>query len=164
MSTLPTLLMGYGTLFTSPCASQKRRVQTSRNFLYIIPVAVARSSSDDSAICCVGLLSVSRMTSCLAIIDEARAYTQSDSPEGSTVSIPPLIGLRCMQSDAAGGRTGGDPDRHQNLIICSLAHCEPFLKISCKSIQKFLCKVANRQIHKQRRLHILLGGGNKKKK
>jgi len=53
-----------------------------------------------------------------------------------------------------------DPDCHQNLIICSLAHSQPSLKISCKSVQKFLCKVANRQINKQRRLHILLGGGN----
>jgi len=34
-----------------------------------------------------------------------------------------------------------DPDCHQNLIICSLAHCQP-LKISCKSIPKFLRKVA----------------------
>jgi len=58
----------------------------------------------------------------------------------------------------------GDPDRHQNLIICLLAHCQPFLKISCKSVQKFLRKVANRQTDKQRRLHklILLGGGNEK--
>ena len=39
-----------------------------------------------------------------------------------------------------------EPDRHQNLTICSLAHCQPSLKISCKSVQKlFLCKVANRQ-------------------
>jgi len=36
-------------------------------------------------------------------------------------------------------------DRHQNLIICSLAHCQPSLKISCKSVQKFLHKAANRQ-------------------
>jgi len=28
-----------------------------------------------------------------------------------------------------------DPDRHQNLIICSLTHCQPFLKISCKSFR-----------------------------
>ena len=55
----------------------------------------------------------------------------------------------------------GDPDRHQNLIACSLVHCQPFLKISCKSVWKFLRKVANRQTDKQtRRLHILLGGGN----
>ena len=57
-----------------------------------------------------------------------------------------------------------DSDRHQNLIICSLTHCQPSLKISCKSVQKFLRKVANRQgdrqTDKQRRLHILLGGGN----
>ena len=37
----------------------------------------------------------------------------------------------------------------QNLIICSLAHCQPSLKISCKSIWKFLHKVANRQTDKQ---------------
>jgi len=38
-----------------------------------------------------------------------------------------------------------DLNCHQNLIICSLAHCQPSLKISCKSVWKFLCKVANRQ-------------------
>ena len=54
-----------------------------------------------------------------------------------------------------------DPDRHQNLIICSLAHRQPFLKISCKFVRKFLRKVANRQTDKQRRKHNLLGGGNK---
>jgi len=30
-----------------------------------------------------------------------------------------------------------DLDRHQNLIICSVAHCQPSLKISCKSVWKF---------------------------
>ena len=61
-----------------------------------------------------------------------------------------------------------DPDRHQNLgliIFCSLAHCQPSLKISCKSVRKFLRKVANRQTNRQtekkrRRLHIFLGEGN----
>ena len=43
----------------------------------------------------------------------------------------------------------GDPDRHQNLIICSLAHCQPSMKISWKSDRKFLRKVANRQTDKQ---------------
>jgi len=38
----------------------------------------------------------------------------------------------------------GDPDRHQNLIACSLANCQPSLKISCKSVRKFLRKVANK--------------------
>jgi len=38
-------------------------------------------------------------------------------------------------------------DHHQNLIICSLAHCQPSLKISCKSPGKFLHKVLkNRQM------------------
>ena len=36
-----------------------------------------------------------------------------------------------------------DPDGHQNLTICSLAHCQSSLKISCKSVGKFLRKVAN---------------------
>jgi len=43
----------------------------------------------------------------------------------------------------------GGPDRHQNLTICSLANCQPSLKISCKSIRPFLRKVANRQTDRQ---------------
>jgi len=59
----------------------------------------------------------------------------------------------------------GDPDRQQNLIICSSAHCQPRLKILCKSARKFLRKVADRhptdrQTNKQR-LHNFLGGGKK---
>jgi len=42
-----------------------------------------------------------------------------------------------------------DPDRHQNLIVCSLVHCQPFLKISCKSVAKFSRTVLNRQTDKQ---------------
>jgi len=42
-----------------------------------------------------------------------------------------------------------DPDRHQNLIICSLAHCQSSLKISCKSVRKFLRNVDNRQTDRQ---------------
>jgi len=54
-------------------------------------------------------------------------------------------------------------DCHQNLIICSMVHCQPFLKISRKSIWKFLHKVANKQTtDKQRQKHIFLGGGNYK--
>ena len=41
------------------------------------------------------------------------------------------------------------PYRHQNLIICSLAHCQPSSKISCKSVGKFLREVANRQANRQ---------------
>jgi len=52
-----------------------------------------------------------------------------------------------------------DPDCHQNLIIL-LAHCQPSLKISCKSVWKFLHKVASRQTDKQWWKHNLLGGGN----
>jgi len=59
-----------------------------------------------------------------------------------------------------------ETDCHQNLTVFSMAHCQPSLKISCKSVQKFLCKVANRhtntQTNKQWRLHILLGEDNYK--
>jgi len=54
-----------------------------------------------------------------------------------------------------------DPDLHQNLIISSFPICQPSLKISCKSVRKFVRKVANRQqTDKQRQKHILLGGSN----
>ena len=47
--------------------SQKPHDQISRYFLYMLPVAMARSSSDDIAICYV--LPVLWMTSCLHIIE-----------------------------------------------------------------------------------------------
>ena len=58
-----------------------------------------------------------------------------------------------------------DPDRHQNLISCSSAHCQPSLKISCKSVRKFLRKVANKQTDKQTNRQTttknkLIGGDN----
>ena len=43
----------------------------------------------------------------------------------------------------------GDPSHHQNSNICSLGHCQPSAKISCKSVRKFLRKVANRQTDKR---------------
>jgi len=43
-----------------------------------------------------------------------------------------------------------DLDRHQNVTICSSAHCQPSLKISCKSVQKFYAKLlTERQTDKQ---------------
>ena len=33
-----------------------------------------------------------------------------------------------------------DPDRHQNLIICLVADCQPSLNISCKSVSVKLLK------------------------
>ena len=55
-----------------------------------------------------------------------------------------------------------DPDLHQNLTICSLAHCQPSLKISRKSARKLLRKVANKRTDKQtnNEENNLLGGGN----
>ena len=41
-----------------------------------------------------------------------------------------------------------NPDRHQNLTICSLAHCQPSLKMLYKSVWKFLRKVANSQTNR----------------
>jgi len=42
-----------------------------------------------------------------------------------------------------------DPDRNQNVTIFSVAHCQPSLKISWKSVWIFLRKVANRQTNRQ---------------
>ena len=78
-----------------------------------------------------------------------------------------LIPLSVSPSSDESGKQSlypdGDPDRHQNLSICSLAHCQPSLKILCKSVWKLLRKVLNKQTDKQtdrqRRLHDLLGGG-----
>jgi len=43
----------------------------------------------------------------------------------------------------------GDLDLQQNVIIRSLAHYQPSVNISCKSVQKFLRKVADSQTDKQ---------------
>jgi len=78
----------------------------------------------------------------------------------------PLTAFR-ISHDESGKQSlypDGDPDRHQNLNICSLARCQPSLKILCKSVRKFLRKVANRQTDKQTNndeLHIRFGGCNK---
>jgi len=48
------------------------------------------------------------------------------------------------ESDKQSLYPDGNPDCHQNLIICSLADYQPSLKTSCKSVRKFLHKVANR--------------------
>jgi len=56
------------------------------------------------------------------------------------------------KSDESGKQflySDGDRDHRQSLIVCSLAHCQPSLKFSCKSVRKFLCNVANKQTDKQ---------------
>jgi len=57
-------------VYLSTRTSQKQHVQTSLNFLYMLHVAVARSFSDNNAICYVLLFLW--MTSCLPIIDRQR--------------------------------------------------------------------------------------------
>jgi len=54
----------------------------------------------------------------------------------ATVAIPIRIRIR-------------DPDRHQNLIICSSSNFQPSLKISCKSAWTFCTKLlTDRQTNK----------------
>ena len=44
----------------------------------------------------------------------------------------------------------GDLDRHQNLIICSLAHHQSSLKISCNPFESFCAKlITSTQTNKQ---------------
>jgi len=56
--------------------------------------------------------------------------------------IPPFISPNSDESGKQSLYPDGDLDCHQNLTVCSVAHCQASLIISCKSIQKFLCKVA----------------------
>jgi len=55
--------------------SQRPHVETSRKFLYTLPVAVARSTSDDNAICYV--LPVLWMTSCCYIMGQLQIQAWS---------------------------------------------------------------------------------------
>jgi len=55
--------------------SQKQRVQTSRNFLYMLTVAVAWSSCDDSAMCYI--LRVFWMTPCFRIMHSGARRAES---------------------------------------------------------------------------------------
>jgi len=87
-----------------PCrTSQKPHVQTSRNFLCVLAVAVARSSSDNDAT--RHALSVLRLTSCfhnsVAYVAYGEAYGRGVSVSGRkhsdgrsfSVSTPPLSAL-----------------------------------------------------------------------
>ena len=54
-----------------------------------------------------------------------------------------------------------NPYHHQNLTICSLAHCNLPWKFHANLFGSFCAKLlTDRQTNKQWRLHILLGGGN----
>jgi len=69
--------------------------------------------------------------------------------------IPLSVSRNSDESEKQPLYSDGDPDRHQNLTICSLAHCQPSLKMSCKSVQKFLRKVANKQINNDENISSL---------
>ena len=56
--------------------SQRRHIQTSRNFLYMMPVAVVRSSSDDNAIRYV--LPASCTTSCFHIMEQIQIQANGE--------------------------------------------------------------------------------------
>jgi len=60
--------------------------------------------------------------------------------------------LPSFNSDESGKQSlypESDPYRHQNLLTCSLAHCQPSPKMSCKSIRNFSCAklLTDRQTH-----------------
>jgi len=65
---------------------------------------------------------------------------------------------RCQGTSYQCHTTDPDPytDRHQNLTICSLAHCQPSLKTSYKSVPNFFCaklltdRQTDRQTNRQR--------------
>ena len=52
------------------------------------------------------------------------------------------------------------PDRHQNLIICSFAHCQPSRKFPANPLSFYTKLLTDRQTDKQQQSHILVGRGN----
>ena len=97
-------------------------------------------------------VSIGNHTNLSAIQELEKHFESTDLCQGS--SFPPFSTLFTVQSCYYG---------YQNLIY-SLAHFQPSLKISCKSVHNFLCKVANKQTNRQtnqcRQKHNLLGRGN----
>ena len=87
-------------------------------------------------------------------------------PSGESVwaaDLCPSTTLLSPNSDESGKQflyPDDDPDGHRNLVICSLAHCQPSLKILCKSVRNFYAKLlTGKQTDKQTTTkHILLGG------
>jgi len=98
---------------------------------------------------------------CMAIIVTRSTRTVHTSAKGLLVhtllcSVTQRIRLMLLSvspnSDESGRQSlypDGDPDHYRNLISCSLAHCQPSLKLSCKSLQTFLRKVGKRQTDRQ---------------
>jgi len=63
--------------------------------------------------------------------------------------MPPSVSPNSDISGKQSPYPDGDPDRHQNLTVCSSAHYQRSLQVSCQSVGKFLRKVANRQTDRQ---------------
>ena len=74
----------------SALVSQKTRVQTSRNFQHMLPMALARCSSDDTAK--FYALLVLWMTSCLPIIGQAKATPTGRESKRLTRTEVPVTG------------------------------------------------------------------------
>jgi len=88
----------------------------------------------------------------MQVIKIRRIYKQGDSahlPKARVTSVAISVSPNSDESGKQSLYPDGDPDRHQNLTICLLAHCQPSLKISCKSVRKFLREVAKRQTDRQ---------------
>jgi len=63
---------------------------------------------------------------------------------GQCIPPPRHVSPLCRDTDPDPDPCSGSPLKF-NRLICSLAHCQLSMKISCKSVRKFLQPVANRQ-------------------
>ena len=110
------------------------------------------------------LVIITRRT--VAVHTSAKARLTSAAIRRISMNECPLTVSVSPNSDESGKQSpypDGDTDRHQNLTMCSLAHCQPSLKFHANLFGSFCAKLlTNRQTSHQRRLHILLEGGNKK--
>jgi len=118
--------------------SQRRHAQTSRNFLYMLTMAMACSSSDDSVIRYV--LPVLSMTSCCHITRQwgrikADVYVSSSSPFGRTGAMSDVYD--CLVLFRRSGYVEMTVVRrivHQFtycLLLCSVTFSAPFYGPTC---------------------------------
>ena len=119
------------------------KVQISPHFLYLLPVAVARSSSDGSAICSV--LPVYRMTSCFTI-------TKREWAESETTRM-----LRRVCQVAASGAKSAVSDCILLLARLMGQYCVARWRQS-SSVVVVVCNAAGRQARAGRRARGRSGG------
>ena len=102
--------------------------------------------------------------------EQLEALGQCIPPPEHVLSVPPsgesvwAALLIPPSSDETGKRSrypDGDPDRHRNLIVRSVAYCQPSLKCHANPFGSFCATLlTDKQINNDENIIVLLGGCN----